>query len=168
MDRRDWIKILGFGVLFGASTSTLQAKLNLARRLKFPGCSLDWMSNTVDFIKSSFRGQVVLLVGDCYIDGPKIDCKEFPSDTEVKLTSAEWQAPKDMTIKTMLVVDRHGNVICEKEIDKTVKACDQLTFTYSIHLPPLKFSKPCSCDKTSAPELGQPAEVKLTPTPLEE
>ena len=144
------------------------APARFARRVKFPGTSLDWMSNTVDFIKSPFRGQTVLLVGDCYIDGPKIACKEFPSETVVQLTSENWQAPRDMTIKSMLVVDRSGNVICEREINKIVKACDELTFTYTIHLPSFKFSKPCSCDRTTIPELGRPVETKLTPTPLEQ
>lgn len=161
------MKVLGFGVLFGASVSTLEAKLNLARRVKFPGCSLDWLSNTVDYIKSSFRGQVILLVDGCYIDGPKIECKEFPKETEVKLTSEEWTVPRDMNIEKFFVVDREGNVIVERPGREGIKACSKLTFEAVIHLPALTFSKPCSCDKVKA-TLGEPVETKLSPTPLEE
>lgn len=164
MNRRNWLKTFSLGALFVAPISILHAKFNPSRRIKFPATSLDLVSNTVDFIRSPFRGQVILLADGCYVNGPKIDCKEFTSDTEIVLTSEKWVVPRNMTIKSMLIADRYGNILCEQVIDRTVAACDELTFSYTIHLPTLNFTKPCNCDKSI---LEQPVDNKLTPTPLD-
>lgn len=161
MNRRDVVRIGMFGLLFGGSLKTVTASISNRRQAaKLPCDGLDWMSNTVDFIKSPFRGRIILVDDKCCEHlGPKIACKEFPSNIEVKFTSEEYQFTDDINLKRFYIVDKHANVIISKEVNESYKACTKVTLTSILHLPTVPFA-PCVC------EPQQP--VGLTPTPLEE
>lgn len=166
MDRRSF---LNFGI--GAATLMAVTSVEAApvRNVKFPASNLDWLSKTVDFINSPYRGRVVIATTDgCFIEGPKVECKEFPKETEVKMTSDEFEVPFDINMQAFYVVDKHGNVVAGQVSGMQLKKCQKVTFVTSIHLPPNPFVKPeCNCGpKTEpTPKLVPVPEIG-SPTPL--
>lgn len=143
ISRRQMFVALGALTCFGRSVHAA-----IPAKVKFPCDNLDWLSKTVDYVKSPFRGRYVLVdANGCFIKGPKVDCKEFPTDTEVKTTSEEYVVPQDMTIKEFYLIDAKNNIIGGNICGGQFKACDKITFTVSIHLPAIPFNK-CDCSKT--------------------
>lgn len=158
MDRRSF---LNFGIGAAALMTATSVEAAPVRNVKFPASNLDWLSKAVDFINSPYRGRVVIATTEgCYIEGPKVECKEFPKETEVKMTSDEFEVPFDINMQAFYVVDRLGNVVAGQVSVMQLKKCQKVTFVSSIHLPPNPFVKPeCSCGTKAEPT------PKLVPTP---